>query len=213
MRIIPQIVTILLAGTLGCRAPQPVHLGQLSGWTVRPDNPSADLGKLTLTPMSLGWHVTTGPVHAIFFKPEMAASGNFTATLDSYFFGPPGTHPEGYGVLVGGRDLSGPSQAYVYFVAADNGTWLIKRRSGNRTTTVIDWTPSKAIRTVAPGDTGNVENVFTVHATGDSVQFSINGVPVASRPRSELAVDGVVGFRINHALNVHVASIGVTGDP
>ncbi|HEY4101709.1 MAG TPA: hypothetical protein VGM20_12625 [Gemmatimonadales bacterium] len=212
MRIFPPIAALLLGIATGCSNPRPVHLTRLSGWTVRPDDPTADVSKLTLTPMNPGWHVATGPVHAIFFKPEMAASGNFTTTLDTYFFGPPGSDPEGYGVIVGGRDLSGPSQAYVYFVVADNGTYLLKRRSGNRVSTVVDWTPSSAIRTVPAGDSGNVENVLSVHATPDSVEFAVNGTPVTTRPRSELVVDGVVGFRVNHSLSVHIAGITVASD-
>ena len=74
---------------------------------------------------------------------------------------------------------------------------------------MIDWTASPAIKTVPAGDKGNVENVFKVHATTDSVRFLINDVVVATRPRAEVGVDGIVGFRINHSLSVHVAALTV----
>lgn len=182
-----------------------------AGWTVRADEPppKPDMSKLTFAPMSKGWHVTTGPIHAIFYRPETTGSGDYTATLDTYFFGPPGQYPEGYGIFVGGRDLTGPNQSYLYFVAANNGKYLLKKRTGATTATVIDWTSSTAIKTVPAGDKGNVENVFKVAAEKDSVRFLINNVVVASRPRSELATDGVVGFRINHGLSIHVAALTV----
>jgi len=41
------------------------------------------------------------------------------------------------------------------------------------------------------------------------VRFSINGTVVATRPRAGLGVDGIVGFRVNHSLSVHVQSLTV----
>jgi len=181
--------------------------GLPAGWQARADD-KGDLSKVSFAPMSRGWHVNTGPVHAIFYRPENTATGNYTATLDAFFFGPPGQYPEGYGVFVGGKDLAGPAQAYVYFVAANNGKFLIKKRTGPTTTVVVDWTASSAIKTVPAGDK-NVENVFKIQARRDSVLFSINDVVVATRPRSELNVDGITGFRINHSLNIHVAGLTV----
>jgi hypothetical protein len=182
--------------------------GLPAGWMARADD-KADISKVSFTAMSRGWHVVTGPVHAIFYRPETTAAGNYTATLDAFFFGPPGQYPEGYGIFVGGKDLAGPSQAYLYFVAANNGKYLIKKRTGATTTTIVDWTASPAIKTVAAGENGNVENVFKIQARKDAVLFSINDVVVATRPRSELAVDGIAGFRINHSLSIHVAGLTV----
>lgn len=209
------VATAFFALPIAVQAQAPTNTAPAfpAGWVVRADEPpTADLGKLSFTAMSRGWHVTTGPVHAIFYRPGTTAAGNFTATLDAYLFGPPGTYPEGYGIFIGGSDLAGAKQSYLYFVAANNGKFLLKKRTGATTATLIDWTPSTAIKTVPAGDKGNVENVFTVHAAKDSVRFSINGVVVATRPRGETNVDGVVGFRINHSLSVHVAALTVTKD-
>ena len=122
---------------------------------------------------------------------------------------PPGEYPEGYGLFVGGKDLAGLHQSYLYFVAANNGKFLLKKRTGATTAAVIDWTASPAIKTVPAGDKGNVENVFKVRASTDSVRFLINDVVVATRPRAEVGADGIVGFRINHSLSVHVAALTV----
>lgn len=200
----------LFALPLVANAQQPAAAGpgMPAGWIVRADEPpKADLSKLTFTPMSKGWHINTGPLRAIFYRPETTAAGNYTVTLDTYFFVPPGPYPEGYGIFVGGTDLAGPNQAYLYFVAANNGKYLIKKRTGATTATLVDWTASSVIKTVPAGDNGNVENVFKIQARKDSVLFSINDVVVATRPRSELAVDGIAGFRINHSLSIHVAGL------
>jgi hypothetical protein len=201
----------LVLATALLAAPLAVHAQSFpAGWMVRADEPpKADLSKLSFVTMSPGWHITSGPIHAIFYQPGTTAAGIFTATLDASFFGPPGPYPEGYGIFVGGKDLAGPNQSYLYFVAANNGRYLLKKRTGATTATVIDWTVSPAIKTVPAGDKGNIKNVFKVQAGKDSVRFSINGVVVATRPRSELAVDGIVGFRVNHSLSVHVAALTV----
>ena len=201
------LATVLFAVPVAARAQTSAFP---AGWMVRADEPpKADLTKLSFTTMSPGWHITTGPVHAIFYQPTTTASGNYTATLDASFFGPPGQYPEGYGIFVGGKDLAGPNQSYIYFVAANNGKFLLKKRTGATTATVVDWTASPAIKTVPAGDKANVKNVFAVQAGRDSVRFSINGSVVATRPRAELGVDGIVGFRVNHSLSVHVQSLTV----
>ena len=182
--------------------------GLPAGWVGRADD-NGDISKVSFNAMSRGWHVVTGPIHGIFYKPETTAAGNYTATLDAFFFGPPGQYPEGYGIFVGGKDLAGPGQAYLYFVAANNGKFLIKKRTGAATANVVDWTASSAIKTVPSGSNANAENVFKIQARKDSVLFSINDVVVATRPRSELAVDGIAGFRINHSLSIHVAGLTV----
>lgn len=189
-------------------APKPLP----DGWIVRADEPpKADVSKLSFVAMSRGWHITTNSLHAIFYRPANSATGVFTATLDAYLFGPPGPYPEGYGIFVGGKDLAGPNQSYLYFVAANNGTFLLKRRTGGTTSTVIDWTASPAIKTVPAGsdNKANVENVFKVQAGKDSVRFLINGKVVATEPRAGLGVDGIVGVRVNHNLSVHLAVLTI----
>lgn len=202
------LIAALLVPVATVAAQAPAAHGALpDGWIGRADE-GGDISKVAFVPMSRGWHVTTGPVHAIFYRPDNSASGNYTATLDAFFFGPPGPYPEGYGIFVGGKELAAPGQSYLYFVVANNGRYLIKKRSGGTTSMVVDWTPSSAIKTV-PSGAGNVENIFQVQARHDSVLFSINHVVVATRSRAELGVDGIVGIRVNHNLSVHVASLTV----
>jgi len=50
----------------------------------------------------------------------------------------------------------------------------------------------------------------TVVASPATVDFLINGTKVASKPRADVTADGIVGLRVNHNLNLHVAKLEVT---
>ncbi len=184
------------------------------GWKVRLDKAdpkvvigneeSADIFFVNMTP---GWHITSGP-RAIYYHPASTAAGNFRAHTAIYLF-PPGERNEAYGLFVGGRNLDSDSQQYVYFVIRRSGEFLIKRRAGESTEVIHNWTAHDAIRPYTAETTGNVHNRLAVDADTESVGFLVNDVEVARLPRTDLAVDGVVGLRINHAMNVHVDDLGV----
>ncbi len=128
-----------------------------------------------------------------------------------HFFKPQSNHLEGYGIFLGGKDLAGEGQQYVYFLLRNNGQFLIKTRNGAETADVMPWTAHEAIKVRAAdaADDATALNTLNVRATNDAVQFLVNGVVVATRPRSELSVDGIVGIRANHFLDLHVSEIEV----
>ncbi len=181
------------------------------GWQVRFDDPGASEADLEMfVEMPPGWHVTTGPA-AIFWSPENQASGDFRAEMEVYLFDPRGRR-EAFGIFVGGRDLQGAGQSYTYFLLRDGGQYIIKRREGTAAPTLRPWTGHDAVNAWADRAQGDssVKNVLTIEARGDSVRFLVNGSQVAELPRSEAPVDGLYGFRVNHALNVHVSRLDVT---
>jgi len=53
--------------------------------------------------------------------------------------------------------------------------------------------------------------VLAVRASRASVEFRVNGVTLATRPRSDLAVNGVVGIRVNHFTDVRISNFTVAG--
>lgn len=180
------------------------------GWQVRPDRTTADLAKLEFVEMKPGWHVTTGPVAAIFYRPEMTALGEFTATTKIHFFQPPTEMLEGYGLLVGGKDLVGATQRYLYFLVRNDGRFTVRQRNGAIAGDVVPWTEAASIRQWKAGGEASVANTLSVDAGKDEVRFLVNDVVVATRPRAGLPVDGVVGLRLNHFVNVHVSDLTVT---
>jgi hypothetical protein len=176
-------------------------------WKIRFDRPAPD-SAIYFVDMAPGWHVTTGPA-AILFDPAMMATAPFR--LESKIFLFPGDHREGYGIFFGGTDLEGEAQGYTYFLLRKDGRFLVKQRHGAETTTHIPWTAHDAI---VPHDGGEspVENVLAVVTTTDAIVFEVNGTQVGRIERASLATDGVVGLRVNHRLNLHVASLTV-GSP
>jgi hypothetical protein len=177
---------------------------------VRFDQPGAPDSALAFVTMSPGWHITTGP-SAILYDPARTASGSFQVRSTVFLF--PGERLEGFGLLVGGRDLEGEGQSYTYFLIRKDGRFLVKRRSGGETRELVPWTEHPAIvrQPAARGDstTKPVKNVLAVEAGPERVLFLVNGAQVASLPRGEMDVDGIVGLRINHALNLHVTEVVV----
>jgi hypothetical protein len=178
-----------------------------AGWHVRFDQPSASEADLEMfAVMPPGWHVTTGPA-GIFWSLENTASGDFRVEMEVFLFDP-GSRREAFGVIVGGRDLAGDAQEYGYFLLRNGGEYILKRRQGADAPTLRPWTRHEAIRSWADrGADASVKNVLAIDAHGDEITFAVNGVDVAQLPRSEFAVDGIFGFRVNHGLNLHVARL------
>ncbi len=178
------------------------------GWRVRLDNPGPDSTKLTFAAMAPGFHVTTGPA-VILWNPANTANGSFKAESNIFLFKPASSHAEAFGVFVGGNNLDAENESYTYFMIRNDGQYLVKQRAGKDTKDVIPWTASPAIK-LYDGKSESVANLLTVVATPASVDFLVNGTKVASRPRTDLMVDGIVGLRVNHNLNLHVSKLEVT---
>lgn len=204
MRKVLAVLTLVLLAALPASAQD---LERPEGWNVRFDDPDATEADLDMfVTMPPGWHVTTGPA-AIFWAPSNQISGDFRAEMEVFLFDPQGRR-EAFGIFVGGQDLESPDQEYTYFLLRDGGEYIIKRREGSEAPTLRPWTGHDAVNAFADrGDDSSVLNVLTVEARGDTVRFLVNDAEVASLPRSEVPVDGIYGFRINHALNVHIRSL------
>ncbi|MDX1429253.1 MAG: hypothetical protein R3282_03150 [Rhodothermales bacterium] len=184
-------------------------------WKVRLDKPDPDVvigseeegSDIRFVSMTPGWHITTGP-RAIYYHPASTAEGEFVARAGIYLF-PPGDRNEAYGLFVGGKNLDGAEQRYLYFLVRRSGEFLIKERRGGETEVVHEWTASDAVNPYTEETSGTVKNVLSIDAGEEFVVFRVNDTEVARLPRTELDVDGIVGLRINHALNVHVDDFAV----
>src|SRR5580700_1852007 len=182
------------------------------GWKVRVDrsmtatDPDAS-GTIKFVTMGTGFHATN-PQAAVYWNPANTASGTYTLKGTFTLMTPSG-HTNYYGLLFGGSGLEGAQQSYLYFVVAQNGTWLIKRRDGEATSTIAPKTPSDAV--TKPDATGKSTNALEVRVGADKVDFVVNGQVVHSEPKSGgLAnTDGIYGIRINHLLEVHIDKFSV----
>jgi hypothetical protein len=120
------------------------------------------------------------------------------------------THPEAYGLVVGGQNLDGAAPSYLYFIVRGDGKYMVKHRANaTEVHTLVDWTASPAVKTA--GADGKATNALAVRVAADSVRFVANGTPVAAVSRKEAGrLAGVAGLRVNHNLDVHVDNFAVT---
>lgn len=179
------------------------------GWKTRFDRAGSSEADMEMfVAMPPGWHVTTGPA-GIFWDPALTASGNFRVEMEVFLFDPQGRR-EAFGLFFGGSALEGDAQAYTYFLVRDGGQFIVKQRRGAETPTLVDWTAHPSVKAYADrGEGASIKNVLAVEAGAEQVRFFVNDQQVAALPRAGLAVDGTVGIRVNHALNLHVSRLEV----
>lgn len=188
------------------------------GWLVRADDAStpvlgadaenADAQDIYFVNMTPGWHITMGHPRGILWHPASTATGSYTASTKIHLFDP-GERREGYGLLLGGSDLQGPDQEYLYFLIRRTGEFIIKVRRGLETESVVDWTAHDAIVPYTDETEGTAENTLSVMVMGSMIHFQVNGQDVHVLDNPDLPTQGIVGLRLNHGLNVHVESLDV----
>ena len=178
-----------------------------AGWRLRADrstsasDPDA-AGSIKFVAMGSGFHATN-PQAAVFWHPANTASGNYSLK-GTFTLMKPSSHANYYGLMFGGSDLEGAGQSYLYFLVAQNGTWLIKRRDGNATPEVVPRTPSYAVK--KPDASGKSTNALEVRVLADKIELFINATLVNTLPKTgqTAKTDGIYGIRVNHQLEVQV---------
>lgn len=197
---------ILLVGLVGLLT-VPVAAQTPAGWKVRVDRSTSasdpdDTPELKFVTMGQGLHVTGGPA-GTFWNPANTASGNFTASATFNLMKPSG-HVNYYGLIIGGGDLDGANQNYIYFLIGQNGTFTLRHRAGADVHDIQARTANAAIK--QPGADGKSSNVVEVRVAGDTISYVVNGTVVHTTPKSGMTAktDGLVGIRVNHQLDVHI---------
>lgn len=178
-----------------------------TGWNVRTER-NAPAANLKFVAMGNGFHVTAGPA-AIYWRDQDAASGNYHVVASITQTKNP-EHPEAYGILIGGRHLADSAQSYTYFLVRPfDGKYSIRRRAGYevRPTAVVEWTTSDAV-TKADG-AGKATNELSILVQGGKASFLINGKEVYSAKATDVDTQGIVGYRVNHNLDVHLSALGI----
>jgi hypothetical protein len=173
-------------------------------WKVRFDRPAPD-SAIYFVNKPPGWHITTGPA-AILYDPSQIAEADYRVRSEIFLF--PGQRREGFGLIIGGADLEAANQSYLYFLIRKDGRFLVKHRAGAETHVIIPWTEHAAIVKHDGGD-GTAKNLLAIECGAEQVRFFVNDEQVAWLPRSEMEVEGIVGLRVNHSLNVHVSDLTV----
>jgi hypothetical protein len=181
-----------------------------TGWSMRLDDKDATKSAKFIT-MGSGYHVTSGGA-AIYWRPANVEKDNFTVSANFHQTKKNvghGDHGEAYGLFVAGRDLTDVAkETYLYFEVRQDGMYLINQRAGaEKPLKLVDWTASPAVHKF--DDSPNT-NTLAIKVAPDSVRFVVNGTEVHAISRKEIAnSSGVVGLRVNHNLDVHVADYSV----
>lgn len=187
---------LLVAAPLAAQAPQ--------GWQMRVDRSTNaadpdDVPNVTFTALGSGFQVNTGPA-AVVWNPENTAEGEYTIKGTFTMLEPSG-HVNYYGIVFGGAALEGSRQNYLYFLIAQNGTFLVKHRANDEA--VHDVQPRTAHEAVVePDASGQSVNELEVRVGADEIDFVVNGTVVHTQPRTGMAArtDGIWGARINHRM-------------
>ncbi|MBA3318112.1 MAG: hypothetical protein H0T50_08490 [Gemmatimonadales bacterium] len=199
-------LTTPLAAQYDADKPAPGGGAVPAGWTVRADRGDAKNAKVVS--MGQGLHLTLGPA-IILYRSDTKGSGPFH-TLATFTQTKPSEHPEGYGLFVGGQGLEGDAQQYIYFLVRQDGSYLIKRRSGDKTSDVSKgWVQHAAVK--KPDAKGSATNLLEVDHKRDAntVAFLVNGQKVYATAAKGMPLDGIVGLRVNHNLDLHVEGFAV----
>jgi hypothetical protein len=201
---------LLLLAALGCTAetepPEPQgETGPAArpSYVVRMDSESSDPAEFVLVEDDDGIRVQTGPAGIAYRPDDAVVSGDMhvQATFEQFDASP--GYREAFGVFVGGIDLDGPELEYTYLLVRTTGDYLVKRRIGEITETLADWTSHPSVQRVqAEGD--RPVNTLGIDVFGGEVHFVVNGDVVHVEPAGRVRPYGVAGVRVNHRLDVRV---------
>jgi hypothetical protein len=203
----------LCAVVLAVMAVIPLVAQAPKGWLLRADrstsaaDPDAP-GAIKFTAMGSGFHAVT-PQAAVFWNPANTVTGNYSLK-GTFTLVRPSSHTNYYGLVFGGSGLEGPKQSYLYFVVAQDGTWLLKQRDGDVNTQNIARMASPAVK--RPDASGKSVNALEVRVTAARIDYLVNGTTVHTTPKTGLTMktDGSYGIRVNHALDVMVDGFSLT---
>ena len=195
------------------RSIAPEDTSPATDYTVRLDSERSDPGQFQLARGGEGLRILTGPA-GIAYRPEDAVpSGDFRVEATFVQYSAPVGYREAYGIFVGGRELDASDYEYTYILVRTTGDYLIKRRLGEITDVLVDWTPHDAVARVdAEGD--EPINIVAVEVVDGAVRFIVNGEVVHSMPAAEARPYGIAGIRANHRLDVSMNAWSLsTGTP
>jgi hypothetical protein len=173
-----------------------------AGWSARTDE-GGDPKNVKFATMEPGYHLTLGPATILYRKTDRA-NGPFH-TLATFHQMKKLEHSEGYGLFMGGQALDGRDQKYTYFLVRDDGSYLIKRRDGDKTSEITKgWTAHPAVKKADAE--GKATNLLEIDAKQNpsKIAFKVNGQTVYTADAKDTSAKGIVGLRVNHNLDVHV---------
>ena len=146
------------------------------------------------------WQVTTGPAHILFSPGDTARKKYVVSATFEQLQAP--SHPEAFGVFIGGSKLATPNTRYTYFLVRGDGMYMVKVRDGATTRTVTDWTAHPSIP--RQDASGKALYGIRIQVADRTANVSVNGIPITTISGKDMPLDGIAGVRINHNLHLLV---------
>lgn len=172
-------------------------------YAVRLDSESSDIEDFHLVEDDDGIRIQSGPAGIAYTSDDVVLRGDFHVEATFLQFGAAVGYREAYGIFVGGIDLESPDLEYTYLLVRPTGDFLVKRRIGEITETLADWTPTAAVhRVLEEGD--EPLNTLAVDVFDGETRFLVNDLVVFSLPATRVRPYGIAGIRVNHRLDVRV---------
>lgn len=205
-RLFMAVLGLLIAAPLSAQVPAGMHMRvDRSENAADPD----DVPDVTVRTAGNGFQVGTGPA-VVLWKDTQTAARPYTLSATFTLLEPSG-HVNYYGLIYGGGDLGGAGQNYMYFLVAQNGSYIVNHRAGANVHTIQGRTPHEAV--TQPGADGRSVNRLEVRVRDADTQFVVNGTVVHTVENTGMAgrTDGIYGVRINHVMpGVLVEDLRVT---
>jgi hypothetical protein len=218
----------LFTALVAALAVAPAFAQAPAGWQVRADRSTSatdpdGAGDIKFTTIPGGFRAIN-PTAAIYWNPANTAKGPY-ALRGTFKLLEPSGHTNFYGLFIGGRALEGADQSYLYFVVAQDGSFLIRKRAGDRVpdpnapargrggrgpqANTEDVARSKHAAVRQPGTDGTSANTLEIRVAGDTLNFAVNGTVVHTMPKGDVVTDGIYGIRVNHLLNVEITDFAL----
>lgn len=139
-----------------------------------------DSPNLKFVPIAGGFHITTGPA-GTFWNPAHRVSGDYMVKATFTLLKPSG-HVNYYGLVFGGSNIEGVDQNYLYFLVAQNGSYVVRHRAGTAVYDVQQRTLHDAVK--QPDANGRSRNDLEVRVSGAAISYLVNGVVVLTTSRT-----------------------------
>lgn len=191
--------------TLPERGQEPAQTGADArpNYSIRLDSESSDPAEFQLVEDDDGIRIQTGPAGIAYRDSDVILTGDMHVRASFQQYEAPMGYREAYGIFVGGIDLGGPDLEYTYLLVRPTGDYLVKRRIGEITETLVDWTPHPSVQTVqTEGD--QPLNTLGIDVFDGRAHFVVNGDEVFVETAARVRPFGVAGIRVNHRLDVRV---------
>lgn len=172
-------------------------------YSIRLDGEASESDRFHLVEDDDGIRVQTGPAGIAYRSEDAVAAGDFRISATFLQYDAPVGYREAYGIFVGGLDLQTPEQEYTYLLVRPTGDFLVKRRIGETTETLADWSEHDAVARVRE-DGDQPVNTLAIEVVGPEVTFLVNGTVVHTLPTPRARPYGIAGIRVNHRLDVRV---------